>query len=104
MKSKHLLPGLLLLAAIGAATFSSAQGNGSAAQPAPKKATHASSSASASAPEDEGERVFAQNCARCHNSPEGFPPRISGTIVRHMRVRANISEHDEQALLSYLNP
>ncbi len=53
-------------------------------------------------PEEEGQRVFEQNCARCHNSPNGFSPRITGTIVRHMRVRANLSEHDEKVLLRFL--
>jgi mono/diheme cytochrome c family protein len=52
----------------------------------------------------EGERIFAQNCSRCHNAPEGFSPRISGTIVRHMRVRAQLSQHDEEELLRFLNP
>jgi cytochrome c5 len=53
---------------------------------------------------DEGQRVFEQNCARCHNAPESFSPRITGTIVRHMRVRANLSQHDEQVLLHFFNP
>jgi cytochrome c5 len=52
----------------------------------------------------EGERVFAQNCSRCHNAPEGFSQRIAGTIARHMRVRAQLSQHDEQELLRFLNP
>jgi cytochrome c5 len=52
----------------------------------------------------EGERIFAQNCSRCHNAPEGFSPRITGTIVRHMRVRAQLSAHDEQELLRFFNP
>lgn len=55
-------------------------------------------------PKTEGERVFEQNCSRCHSAPEGFSPRISGTIVRHMRVRASLSQHDEQALLRFFNP
>jgi hypothetical protein len=54
--------------------------------------------------EDEGERIFQQNCSRCHNAPEGFSPRISGTIVRHMRVRASLSKHDEEELLHFFNP
>lgn len=53
--------------------------------------------------EEEGQRVFEQNCARCHNAPDGFSSRIAGTIVRHMRVRANLSQHDEQALLHFFN-
>ena len=55
-------------------------------------------------PQDEGGRVFEQNCSRCHTAPDGFSPRISGTIVRHMRVRASLSEHEEKELLRFLNP
>ena len=51
-----------------------------------------------------GERVFQQHCSRCHNAPQGFPPQISGTILRHMRVRASLSAPDEKALLRFLNP
>lgn len=54
--------------------------------------------------EGNGERIFQQNCSRCHRAPEGFPPRISGTVVRHMRVRASLSEKDARALLRFLNP
>jgi cytochrome c5 len=70
-----------------------AQGAGSQKKPAQK-----------ALPVDEGERVFAQNCSRCHNPPEGFSPRITGSIVRHMRVRANLSEKDTQAVLRFFNP
>jgi len=55
-------------------------------------------------PQDEGQRVFEQNCSRCHTAPEGFSTRISGTIVRHMRVRASLSAHDEEELLHFFNP
>jgi cytochrome c5 len=54
--------------------------------------------------QDEGERIFKQNCSRCHTAPEGFSSSISGTIVRHMRVRASLSRHDEQELLRFFNP
>lgn len=54
--------------------------------------------------EEEGQRVFDQNCARCHNAPDGFPTSVTGTIVRHMQVRANLSRHDEEVLLHYFNP
>lgn len=55
-------------------------------------------------PPIEGERVFRQNCARCHNAPESLPSQSSGTIIRHMRVRANLSREDERAILKFLNP
>ena len=52
----------------------------------------------------DGAEKFQQNCSRCHNAPEGFSPRISGTIVRHMRVRASLSKEDAEAILHFLNP
>jgi cytochrome c5 len=55
-------------------------------------------------PSSDGERAFRRNCSRCHQAPESFSPSISGTIVRHMRVRANLSREDERAILKYLNP
>jgi cytochrome c5 len=54
--------------------------------------------------QSEGERIFTQNCARCHTPPDGFSPRISGTVALHMRVRANLSEHDMQELMRFFNP
>jgi len=53
---------------------------------------------------NEGQRVFEQNCSRCHNPPDGFSPRISGTVVRHMRVRANLSEADLKAIMKFFHP
>lgn len=53
---------------------------------------------------DRGQKVYNQNCSRCHNAPEGFQPGISGTIAMHMRVRANLSDSDYKALLRFLNP
>jgi cytochrome c5 len=68
-----------------------------------KAAEHGSSHANAS-DTDRGERVFQQNCSRCHNAPQDFPSQISGTILRHMRVRASLSAADEKALLRFMNP
>lgn len=53
---------------------------------------------------DRGQQIFTENCSRCHNAPEGFSPSISGTIARHMRVRANLSDADYKTLLRFLNP
>jgi len=53
---------------------------------------------------DAGERVFKTNCARCHNPPMSLSPRIAGSIVMHMRVRARLSRRDEDLLLKYLAP
>ena len=53
---------------------------------------------------ERGQQVFNQNCSRCHNSPEGFSQHISGTIAKHMRMRAGLSDTDYRALLKFLNP
>jgi cytochrome c5 len=100
--AKAILTASLLLSAAAASFWAAASGS---AQTAPQPAAAQPASRQQSAPSsDEGERIFEQNCSRCHNAPEGFSPRISGTIARHMRLRANLSEHDEQVLLHYLNP
>lgn len=51
-----------------------------------------------------GEQVFMAQCSRCHKPPMTIPPRITGTVVMHMRVRAKLSRQDQQALLRYLAP
>jgi len=53
---------------------------------------------------DIGQRKFDANCGRCHSFPEQLPPSITGTVVRHMRVRANLSAEDEKDILRYLAP
>ena len=50
----------------------------------------------------EGEKGFATNCGRCHQSPHHFPPRMMATVVRHMRVRATITDADMRLILLYL--
>jgi mono/diheme cytochrome c family protein len=51
----------------------------------------------------EGERRFRANCARCHAAPHKFPPRMMTTIVRHMRVRATITDEDMRLVLYYMS-
>jgi mono/diheme cytochrome c family protein len=60
--------------------------------------------ASHATPENSGERKFRENCSRCHNAPEDLSPRITGTVLLHMRVRASLSEADEREILHYLAP
>jgi len=50
----------------------------------------------------EGEKRFRANCSRCHAAPHKFPPRMMATIVRHMRVRATITDADMRYILSYM--
>jgi mono/diheme cytochrome c family protein len=50
----------------------------------------------------EGEKRFRSNCARCHTAPPKFPPRMMATIVRHMRVRAAITDQDMRLIMRYM--
>lgn len=50
----------------------------------------------------EGERRYHANCGRCHAAPPKFPPRMMSTIIRHMRVRATITDEDMRLILHYM--
>ena len=50
----------------------------------------------------QGEQRFGTNCGRCHMPPHKFPPRMMATIVRHMRVRATLTEDDMHLILRYM--
>ena len=50
----------------------------------------------------EGEKRYRINCGRCHQPPHKFPPRVMATAVRHMRVRAMLTEDDMHYVLYYL--
>lgn len=49
-----------------------------------------------------GEQRFHANCGRCHAAPQKFPPRMMATILRHMRVRATITDEDQRLILFYM--
>lgn len=50
----------------------------------------------------QGEQRFRANCGRCHAAPQKFPPRVMVTVLRHMRVRATITEEDTRLILFYM--
>jgi cytochrome c5 len=106
MSQKYLFAGVLLLGAIAAPWSALSQAQPQVElKPVPKAGKKQAASATSSQQHgDRGQEVFEQNCSRCHWAPEGFSPRISGTIVRHMRVRASLSQQDEEALLRFFNP
>lgn len=90
---------LAMLLAVGAAAKANAGSAGSKDSNAP--------AASASSSQDEnlhleGEKRFRSNCGRCHAAPPKFPSRMMATIVRHMRVRANITNEDMRLILRYM--
>lgn len=50
----------------------------------------------------EGEKRSRTNCGRCHQPPHKFPPRVMATAIRHMRVRAMITDEDMRLILRYM--
>jgi cytochrome c5 len=49
-----------------------------------------------------GDDAYKQNCTRCHSEVPPLNARRTRTIVRHMRVRANITAEEAEAILQYL--
>lgn len=88
MKNTLLMMGLLA----GAAALWA-----QATQPPARTAAHANT-------QSDGERLFEANCGRCHRPPEQISPKVAGSVLRHMRVRATLSQEDEQAILKFLAP
>ena len=75
------------------------------AQPPKKESSNAPAvynSAEIDAMRIDGEQRFRANCGRCHAAPHKFPPRMMSTIVRHMRVRATITDEDMRRILYYM--
>lgn len=80
------------------------QPRGQAPQKKPISQKLITGAATGTAVDEPGERKFQANCSRCHTAPEQISPRITGTVLRHMRVRASLSAEDEQDILHYLAP
>jgi cytochrome c5 len=108
MKMRFVLAAFLVAGAMSLAMASSAGNGGSKDAPkdAPSAAAPAGQSDNQAAQKEnmhlEGERRFRSNCARCHAAPPKFPPRMMATIVRHMRVRAAITDQDMRLILRYM--
>lgn len=46
--------------------------------------------------------AYKSNCTRCHVAPRRFSERKMATIMRHMRVRANLTEEEAKGILRFL--
>jgi mono/diheme cytochrome c family protein len=91
--------GLLVFASLAGASWARAEG------PSGKKdATNIAVSRSydADAMRVQGEQRYRANCGRCHAAPRKFPPRMMATVLRHMRVRATITDEDMRLVLFYM--
>jgi cytochrome c5 len=95
---KHLvlMTSVVSSALVLAQTSPAPKPGGTAAKPAAK-------AASTNQP-DVGQRKYDANCGRCHSFPQQLSPSLTGTVVRHMRVRANLSAEDEKDILRFLAP
>ena len=104
MRTKILISAVLLILAIGAAVAAGAKtGN----KDNNKDVATSTPTTNHSAQDDplrlEGERAYHANCGRCHMAPPKFSPRMMGTIVRHMRVRATITDQEMRSILHYMS-
>ena len=95
------------IALLAAAAFASILyvASASAEGPLPRKAAApvAAQSHDADAMRIQGEQRYRANCARCHAAPQKFPPRMMATVLRHMRVRATITDEDMRLVLFYMS-
>jgi len=101
----RILAVILILAAIVAAESdknSSASKNTASSVAAPSVAVSSTAAENTAAVRVEGEKRFGTNCGRCHMPPHKFPPKMMATIVRHMRVRALITDEDMRYILAYM--
>ena len=74
----------------------------SSASSASASATHAAPARTEASIRIEGERRFRANCGRCHLSPQKYSPRVMATVIRHMRVRATLTDEDMRYILAYM--
>lgn len=101
MKMGSLMSAAFLALAMLLALAAAARTGGSKDASAPAAAATGSSAQDESL-RLEGEKRFRSNCARCHTAPPRFAPRMMATIVRHMRVRANITDEEMRMILRYM--
>lgn len=96
-----MLPGLLCMIAFATLLFA---GETRASKDASKEPTAAAAveANNADAMRLQGELRYRTNCGRCHAAPQKFPPRMMKTVLRHMRVRALITDEDMRLVLFYM--
>jgi cytochrome c5 len=73
-------------------------------QTKPQTTSPTNTSVSATDEAAQGEKLFRTHCGRCHNAPENISPREARAVVRHMRVRATLTDEDEKLILKFLAP
>jgi len=103
MKMKFVLAAFLVAGAMSLGLMANASsGSKDAAKDSPTTSASAEQSTLNENMHFEGEKRFRSNCGRCHAAPPKFAPRMMATIVRHMRVRATITDQDMRLILRYM--
>ncbi len=102
MKRKTLIA--LIIVSVLAATGLAGERKSTAnkAEPATKVAAKSSPSKSKVVKPLSGDLTYRANCTRCHVEPRRFSERKTATILRHMRVRGNLTEEEAEAILRFL--
>jgi len=106
LQPKFVFPTLLVVVALTLAASSaprSERNENSKKDSSSAAAATTNSSATDDALRMEGESRFHANCGRCHTAPPKFSPRMVATIVRHMRVRATITDEEARLILHYMS-
>ncbi len=106
MKRMYGIPSALVATALSLALVAAATTRGGNDKDKDRDAPAATTAANHAAQDDtmrlEGEKKYHANCGRCHAAPPKFGPRMAATIVRHMRVRATITDEEARLILHYL--
>lgn len=97
MKARTSITVLLFSLALASSVFAGSNSANKEATPAPIVRER-----DADSMRIEGEKRYHANCGRCHAAPQKFPPRMMATVLRHMRVRATVTEDDQRLILFYM--
>jgi cytochrome c5 len=106
-KMKTVIAALLCTLAFGSLVYAGAESNKAESNKAESNKKEAANApvvqhTDADTMRVQGEQRLRANCGRCHAAPRKFPPRMMATVLRHMRVRATITDEDMRLVLFYM--
>jgi mono/diheme cytochrome c family protein len=93
----RMLPGLLPIVVTGLILAG-------CASPESKSDSKIKSAAEPASGSVAGAQMWAQNCGHCHNirSPSSYSDAQWDVVMLHMRIRANLTPKEHQAILAFL--
>ena len=108
MKSRIPMLLLFAIAIVFVGTLAAQSSNNAVPTAGPSQQSTAQSTESSThklhlPPNFSADDAYKQNCTRCHSEVPKLNERMTKTILRHMRVRANIPQDEARAILEYLN-